>query len=111
MIVTVPQDSNKHEVQINDGAPCTKVHVEPGSLALIRNRRMRACPPTITISAGRGGLLHFVEGWKHIMNNPYVLSIIAKGYRLRFKSPPLLLKTPWEKRLPQGQGSQKIQRM
>ena len=35
-------------------------------------------------------LSNFVEGWKRITNDPYVLSIVAKGYRLRFTSPPLL---------------------
>ena len=43
-----------------------------------------------------------MEGWKRITNDPYVLSIIAKGYRLRFTSPPLLRQTPWEIRSPQG---------
>ena len=33
------------------------------------------------------------------MNDPYVLSIVAKGYRLRFTSPPL--QTPWDIRSPQ----------
>ena len=28
-----------------------------------------------------------MEGWKCITNDPYVLSIVAKGYRLRFTSP------------------------
>ena len=42
----------------------------------------------------RGRLSQFVEGWKGIMNDPYILSIIAKGYRLM--SPPFLRKTPWE---------------
>ena len=36
------------------------------------------------------------------MNDPYVLSIVAKGYRLRFMSPPLLRQTPWEIRSPHG---------
>ena len=49
-----------------------------------------------------GRLSNFVEGWKHITNDPYVLSIVAKGYRLRFTSPPLLRQTPWEIRSPQG---------
>ena len=30
-----------------------------------------------------------MEGWKHITNDPFVSSIVAKGYRLRFMSPPL----------------------
>ena len=52
----------------------------------------------------RGRLCEFVEGCKRITNDPYMLSI---RYRLRFTSPSLLLKTPWEIRLPKG--SQKIQ--
>ena len=58
-------------------------------------------PPQITPVGGR--LSDFVEGWKRIMNDPYVLSIVAKGYRLSFTSPPLLRQTPWEIRSPQGQ--------
>ena len=48
-----------------------------------------------------GRLSEFVEGWKHITNDPFVLSIVTKGYRLRFTSPPLLRETPWEIRSPQ----------
>ena len=47
-------------------------------------------------------LSEFVEGWKCITNDPYVLSIVTKGYRLCFTSPPLLRKTPWHIRSPQG---------
>ena len=36
------------------------------------------------------------------MSDPCVLSIIARGYKLCFMSPPLLLKTPWEIISPQG---------
>ena len=50
----------------------------------------------------RGRLSNFVQGWKRITNDPYVLSIVAKGYRLRFTSPPLLRQPPWEIRSPQG---------
>ena len=52
-----------------------------------------------------GRLSEFVEGWKRtcIMNVPYVLSMVTKGYRLRFTSPPLLRDSPWEIRSPQGQ--------
>ena len=41
-----------------------------------------------------GRLSNFVEGWKRITNDPYVLSIGAKGYRLRFTSPPFSVKFP-----------------
>ena len=57
-------------------------------------------PPQITPVGGRPS--NFLEGWKRIANDPYVLSIVAKGYRLRFTSPPLLRQTPWEIRSPQG---------
>ena len=57
-------------------------------------------PPQLTPVGGR--LSEFVEGWKRVMNDPYVLSIIAKGYGLRFTSPPLLRQTTWEIRAPQG---------
>ena len=50
-----------------------------------------------------------MEGWKHITNDPFVLSIIAKVYIPRFMSQPLLLQTPWEIQFPEE--SQKIQRM
>ena len=56
-------------------------------------------PPQVTPVGGR--LSNFVEGWKRITNDPYVLSIVAKEYRLRFTSPPLLRQTAWEIRSPQ----------
>ena len=56
-------------------------------------------PPQVSPVGGR--LSNFVEGWKCITNDPYVLSIVAKGYRLRFTSSPLLRQTPWEIRSPQ----------
>ena len=56
-------------------------------------------PPQV--SPVRERLSNLVEGWKRISNDPYVLSIVAKGYRLRFTSPPLLRQTPWEIRSPQ----------
>ena len=59
------------------------------------------CSP-LQPSSVRGRLSEFVEGWKHITNDPYVISIVNKGYRLRFTSPPLLRETPWEIRSRQG---------
>ena len=56
-------------------------------------------PPQVSPVGGR--LSNYVEGWKRITNDPYVLSIVAKGYRLRFTSPPLLRQIPWEIRSPQ----------
>ena len=45
-------------------------------------------PPQVTPVGGRPS--NFVEGRRRITNDPYVLSIVAKGYSLRFTSPPLL---------------------
>ena len=56
-------------------------------------------PPQVSPVGGR--LSNFVEGWKRITNDPYILSIVAKGYRLRFTNPPLLRQTPWDIRSPQ----------
>ena len=55
------------------------------------------CSP-LQPSSVRGRLSEFVERWKHITNDPYVISIVNKGYRLCFTSPPLLRETSWEKR-------------
>ena len=57
-------------------------------------------PPQMTKVGGR--LSNFVEGWKHITNDPCVLSIVTKGYRLCFTSPPLLRQSPFKIRSPQG---------
>ena len=43
-----------------------------------------------------GNLSQFVEGWKSVTNDPYVLSSVAKGYRHCFMSPSLLCKTPYK---------------
>ena len=91
MTVTVPQELNKHQVQTHEGAPRSKRQRKSGKHK--SNNQVQPC--------------QFVEGWKHITNDPFVLSIVAKGYRLRFTSPPLLLQTPWEIRF--SQGTQKIQ--
>ena len=63
---------------------------------------MRKCCPWPQPAPVGGRLSEFVEGWKRITNDPYVLSIVTKGYILHFKSPPLLRETPWEIRSPQG---------
>ena len=68
------------------------VNVEPGSLRVIRNSHNEDVLPPQSMPVG-GRLSQFVEGWKPITNDPYMLNIIAKEYRLCFMSPPLLLKT------------------
>ena len=62
---------------------------------------MRMCSPhNQTLVGGRPS--EFVEGWKPITNNPNVLSIVTKGYRLRFTSPPILRKDPVGDMVPPG---------
>ena len=110
MTVTVPQDSNKRKVQRNEATSCAKLQ---GRAWRSQGKKKqsewgRAPPPPQSVSDG-GTTMPVLEGWKHITNDPYVLSIVSKGYRLRFTSPPLLRKAPWEIRSPKG--PQKIQRM
>ena len=74
MTVTVPLDSNKPKVQSHDDAPRPK---KPrGGRG---NSQNEGVLPTQSAPVG-GRLSHFGEGWKRIMNNPYVLSIVIKGY-------------------------------
>ena len=47
----------------------------------------------------------FMEGWKRITNDPYVLSIVTKGYGLRFTSSPLLHETLGNKISPGARGN------
>ena len=71
--------------------PVTNVNVDRGSLKVTRKNEGMLTPQSVPVG---GRLCQFVEGWKHITNDPYVLSIVAKGYRLHFRSPPILLQTP-----------------
>ena len=72
---------------------------------MIRNSQNEGVLRPQSVPVG-GRLCQFVEGWMHITNNPYMLSIVTKGYR-RFMSPPLLLEALWEIQTPKC--SQKIQ--
>ena len=102
MMVSVPSDSNKRKVESQDNTP----HAPRKNKRNFRGDKNQGknnegvLPPQLTPVGGR--LSKFVEGWKRIMNDPYVLSIVAKGYRLRFTSPPLLRQTRWEIRCPKG---------
>ena len=73
LTVSVSSDSKKRKVESQDDAPQ---------------------PPRKPMTPVGGRLSSFVEGWKRVTNDPCVLSIVAKGYRLRFMSPPLLRQTP-----------------
>ena len=92
MTVTVPQDSNKRKVQSIEGAPRAKRQRRAGKPKGDKKQNEGLLPPQSVPVGGR--LYLFMEGWKHITNDPCVLSIIANGYRLQFMSPLLLLKTP-----------------
>ena len=93
MTVTVPQDSNNIRFKAMRVLPVVSDIVNRGSLEVTRKNE-GVLPPQLVPVEGR--LCQFVEGWKRIRNDPYVLSIVAKGYRFRFTNPPLLPQTPWE---------------
>ena len=71
-----------------------------GKVKIKSNEGVGLLPPQPAAVGGR--LSEFGKGWKRITNDPHVLSIEAKGYRLHFTSPPLLRETPFEIRSPQG---------
>ena len=96
MTVAVPQESNKHQVQTHDMRVLPVVNVNWGSIRVTRRNEGVLPPQSIPVKHD------CVSLWKWITNDPFVSSIVAKGYRLRFMSPPLLLQTPWEIRFPQG---------
>ena len=92
MTVKVPQDSNKRKVQRHEGPLALNVPIEGEGAEKIGNSRNEDVLPPQPVPVG-GRLCQFVDGWKCIMNDPYMLSVISKGYRLCFKSSPLPLKT------------------
>ena len=98
MTVSVLQDSNKRKVEPRGDSSQTpqKSVIFEGEVKEIRNRNEGMLTPQPTPVGGR--VSEFVEGW----NDPYVLCV-TKGYKLRFTSSPLLHRTPWEIRSPQGQ--------
>ena len=57
---------------------------------------------------GGGGLCQSVEGWKHITNDPYVLSIVARGADFVLRVHPFCSRPHGNKISP---GAQKIQGM
>ena len=97
MTITVPQDSKNVRFRVMRVLPMPNINVEPGSLKVIRNSQNEGVLPQLSVPVG-GRLFQFVKGWKRITNGPWMLIILAKGYRLRFTSPPLLPKTPCFKR-------------
>ena len=99
--LTVSTDSKKRKSESQEDAPQglgkPSVIFEGIKTRVINSEGV--LPPQVSPVGGR--LSNFVEGWKRITNDPYVLSIVAKGYRLCFTSPPLLRQIPWEIRSPQ----------
>ena len=68
------------KVQSNEEAPCSKHGRRAGRGRGNRNEGMLTPQPAPV----RGRLCQFVEGWKHIMNDPYLLSIVTKGVQTSF---------------------------
>ena len=93
LTVSVSTDSKNRKSESQEDAPQgprkPSVIFEGIKTRVINNKGV--LPPQVSPVGGR--LSNFVEGWKRITNDPYVLSIVAKGYRLRFTSPPLLRQT------------------
>ena len=54
------------------------------SARILRSHWNEGMPPQ-PVTVG-GGLSRFVEGWKHMTNDPYILTIVSQGYRLHFTS-------------------------
>ena len=67
--------------------PVVNVNVNQGILEMTRKNEGVLPPQPVPVG---GPLCQFVEGWKHITNDPYVLSIVAKGYKFPFTSLHLL---------------------
>ena len=67
--------------------PVVNVNVNQGILEMTRKNEGVLPPQSVPVG---GPLCQFVEGWKHITNDPYVLSIVAKGYKFCFTSLHLL---------------------
>ena len=73
--VTVPQDSNKCMVQSYEGAPPAKRQYRAGKPKGDKKQSERGCAPPQSVPVG-GRLCQFVKEWKHITNDPYMLSIV-----------------------------------
>ena len=84
LTVSVPQDTpSKHKVEPRydtSQTPRKNKRQFRGKSQVKSNEDV--LPPQPAPVGGR--LSEFVEGWKPISNDPYVLSIITRGYRLRF---------------------------
>ena len=57
--------------------PVTNIHVESKGIRVTGRNKGMLPPQPVPVG---GQLCQFVEGWKRITNDPYVLSIVAKGY-------------------------------
>ena len=88
------QESSKHQVEKSFDSPHPKCTWKKKALARApsrkRNEGVASHWQSLPVT---GRLSSFVEGWKHITNDPYILSIVIQGYRLCFMNPPLLLLT------------------
>ena len=72
--------------------PIVNVNVDRGSLEVTRKNE-GVFPPPQSVQVG-GRPCQFVEGWKRITNDPFGLSIVAKGYRLLVRVHPFFFRLP-----------------
>ena len=75
----------QRRVQINEGAPPNKRQSKSGKPRGDKKDLGRAPPHSVTVG---GRLCQFVEGWKRMTNDPYVLSVVAKGQTSFYESSP-----------------------
>ena len=94
MTVTFPQDFNNGKWRAMEKLLALNDLIK-GRAEDPRNSQNEGVLPAQPVPIG-GRLSQFAEGWKLITNNSYILSIVAKEYRLHFMRPPLLRRTPCE---------------
>ena len=97
LTVSVPSDSKKRKVESQDNTPQTP------RKAKHNKKNEGVLPPQLTPVGGR--LSTFVEGWKRIANDPYVLSIVAKGTDFVLRVHPFYVKPPGRSDPPGARGN------
>ena len=78
-------------------APATEAEVPPlveGPLPLRNTEDVSPLPLPLPQVLVGGRLAHFVHNWQSITDDPWVLSIIRRGYLIPFSEPPPLSEVP-----------------
>ena len=81
MTASTPQDSNKRKVEPGTTPLKPLERTDVTYEGKVKVKSNDGVLPSQPAPVG-GRLSEFVEGWKRITNDPYVLSIVAKWYRL-----------------------------